>query len=151
SEADLTKVQEVAAQRIADAIAQLNSSSADLAAKLGYTDTLDSLNQKIAELQQGAGSAADTIGSAADTISQADEKLNLEIGDLSPYSDNQKLQLALQGLRQGTVSADQVLQIGRRLYASGNDYDTLFQQVLALTGGGNGGSTSGGNGPPGYV
>jgi ribosome-binding protein aMBF1 (putative translation factor) len=145
SESDLTKVQEVAAQRIADAIAQLNSSSADLAAKLGYTDTLDSLNAQIAALQSGAGSAADGISSAVDNISSANDKLNLQIGDLSPYSDNKKLDLALQGLKAGTVSSDEVLQIGRRLYASGDDYNKLFEQVLALTGNAAGAGSGGNN------
>lgn len=140
SELDLARVQEEAARRAAEAIATLKQSTLDLAAKLGYVDTLDTLNSKIAALQSSAGSAASGIGHAAGAISGAADKLNLEIGDLSPYSDQKKLDLALQGLRAGTVSADQVLQIGRRLYSSGDDYNKLFQQVLAINPAGAGGA-----------
>ena len=133
AESDLAKVQVEAAQEAAAAIATLKQSAEDLAVKLGYTDNLDSLNAKIAALQSGAGNAAASIGNAASSISAAGDALNLEIGDLSPYSDQKKLDLALQGLRAGTVSADQVLQIGRRLYASGDDYNKLFEQVLGIS------------------
>lgn len=146
SEAELTKVQEVAAQRAAQAIAALKNAILSDAAKLGYVDTLDSLNQKIADLQSQAGSAAGAIGGAADNIAAAADSLNLQISDLSPYSDQKKLDLALHGLRSGTVSADDVLQIGRRLYSSGDDYNKLFDQVLSIQHTGSAtGNTSGGN------
>jgi tape measure domain-containing protein len=148
SESDLAKVQLEVARQAAAAIATLKNSSRDLAANLGYVDTLDSLNAKIAALQSGASTAASSIGNAAGAIQSAGDALNLEIGDLSPYSDQKKLDLALQGLRAGSVSADQVLQIGRRLYSSGDDYNKLFEQVLDISktvssGGGGGGSSSG--------
>lgn len=149
AESDLAKVQIEAAQEAAAAIAALKQSATDLAVKLGYTDNLDSLNAKIAALQAGAGYAAAGISGAAASITAAGDALNLEIGDLSPYSDQKKLDLALQGLRAGTVSADQVLQIGRRLYASGDDYNKLFEQVLSIhpsAGGVTGGDTGGGSG-----
>jgi hypothetical protein len=70
--------------------------------------------------------------------------MNLLLGDLSPLNDQQKLQKALEGLRAGTVSQEQVLQIGRRLYASSQAYNDLFAQVSQY-GGANGGVTTGGS------
>ena len=130
AESDLARVQEDAAKKMAEAIAALKQSALDDAAKLGYVDTLDTLNAKIAALQTGASSAAASVSQAASSF----DALSLEIGDNSPYSDSKKLALALQGLRAGTVTADQVLQIGRRLYASGDDYNKLFEQVLSIAG-----------------
>jgi hypothetical protein len=50
----------------------------------------------------------------------------------------------LQGLRAGTASAEQVLEIGRRLYASSQAYTDLFNMVQSLSrGGAIGGGSSG--------
>ena len=71
--------------------------------------------------------------------------MNLLLGSLSPLNDQEKLQKALEGLRAGTASQDQVLEIGRRLYASSSAYSALFKQVMAI-GDHTGGHTSAGSG-----
>jgi hypothetical protein len=58
--------------------------------------------------------------------------VNLLLGDLSPLNDQQKLQYALSGLRNGTVTQEQVLQIGRNLYASSQKYTDLFNLVRQI-------------------
>jgi hypothetical protein len=58
--------------------------------------------------------------------------MDLLLGDLSPLNDQQKLQQALSGLRAGTVTQDQVLEIGRRLYSSTAQYTALFNMVQAM-------------------
>ena len=78
------------------------------------------------------------------------DAMNLLLGDLSPYNDQQKLQMALQGQQAGTVTPQQVLEIARRLDATGADYTAIFNQVMAIGdrtqrnqgGGGGGGSSS---------
>jgi len=152
SEQDLVNVHAVAAQRIAALIAKLKDESRDLAATLGYItggsgDTIESLNAQIASLSGASGDAADAIGQAIDGMR---EKMNLLLGDLSPFNDQRKLELALQGLREGTVDPQQVLEIGRRLYASTSNYTNLFNQVMGManfrstTPGGNVGSSGDG-------
>jgi hypothetical protein len=70
--------------------------------------------------------------------------MNLLLGDLSPLNDQQKLQDALQGLRAGTATQDEVLQIGRRLYATSQQYVDLFNMVKSM-----GGHATGASGAPG--
>jgi len=70
--------------------------------------------------------------------------MNLLLGDLSPLNDTEKLQTALQGLYAGTVTQEQVLQIGRRLYASGQQYNDLFAIVSQFQGRATGGTFTGG-------
>ena len=132
SERDLVNVHRVAAQRIAQFIAQLKEQATELAVQLGYitqADTLDSLNAQIAALGSASADAGDAIGQAVDGMR---EKMNLLLGDLSPFNDQRKLELALQGLRDGTVDASTVLEIGRRLYASTSNYTNLFNQVMGM-------------------
>lgn len=145
AEQDLVNVHSVAAQRIAQLIAKLKAEMRDLAVTLGYTtqgDTLESLNSQIDALGSASYDAADAISSAIDAMR---EKMNLLLGDLSPFNDQQKLELALQGLREGTVDPEQVLEIGRRLFASTSQYTDLFNQVMGMAQfgqGGGGGSQS---------
>lgn len=152
SEQDLVNVHSVAAQRIAKLIQALKKEVEDLAVQLGYMvagDTLESLNAQIESLQSSSQYAADGISSAVDTIRQ---QMDLLLGDLSPYNDQKKLELALQGLREGTVDPQQVLEIGRRLYASTSNYTRLFEQVMGMasfgaqTGGTNSASIDTGDG-----
>lgn len=145
SEQDLVNVQAVAAKRLAQLIAQLKSELRDAAVTLGYTtaaDTVESLTAQIESLSSSSSGAADAIGSAVDSMR---EKMNLLLGDLSPFNDQKKLELALEGLRAGTVDASTVLEIGRRLYASTANYTNLFNQVMGMAqfGQGNTGSTGG--------
>ncbi len=77
--------------------------------------------------------------------------MNLLLGNLSPLNDQEKLRIALHGLQAGTVTQDQVLTIGRQLYASSEAYTALFNQVMQYGGGGGsagntGGGSSGGTG-----
>lgn len=132
SEQDLANIHSVAAKRIAALIEGLKTQARDLAVELGYitqADTLDSLNAQIAELQSSSEYAAEGIGEAVDSIRQ---QMDLLLGDLSPYNDQKKLELALEGLRAGTVDPQQVLEIGRRLYASTSAYTDLFNQVMGM-------------------
>ena len=143
SEQDLVNAHAVAAQRVAQLIARLKEEAADLAVQLGYitgTDTLESLNAQIESMSNASMDAADAIGQAVDSMR---EKMNLLLGDLSPFNDQKKLELALQGLREGTVDPEQVLEIGRRLYASTSQYTDLFNMVMGMAQFGGGGITPG--------
>ncbi len=129
---DLTNVQNVAAQRLAQLIEKLKGELRDLAVTLGYTtqaDTIESLTSQIESMSSASSDAAGAIGSAIDSMR---EKMNLLLGDLSPFNDQKKLELALEGLRAGTVDASTVLEIGRRLYASTSNYTNLFNQVMGM-------------------
>lgn len=129
---DITTVHRVAAQRIQQIADQLRAQIRSGAETLGYipvADTLESLNSQIAALQSSSTMAADAIGSAVDGMRG---KMALLLGDLSPFNDQRKLQLALEGLAAGTVDPNQVLEIGRRLYASTANYRALFDQVMAM-------------------
>ncbi len=132
---ELSRIELIAARRRAEAIRLTMESAMENAAELGLTE-LSQLEAQIAALQDSSGGLTDTIGGVSDAFDAAAQRardtIDLLIGDLSPLRDQQKLQIALEGLRAGTVSADQVLQIGRRLYASGADYRTLFDQVMAI-------------------
>jgi DNA-binding Xre family transcriptional regulator len=151
---ELSRIELIAARRRAEAIRLTMESALENAADLGLTE-MSQLDAQIAALQDTGGQLGDALGGVSDAFDEAAQRakntIDLLIGDLSPLRDQQKLQIALEGLRAGTVSADQVLQIGRRLYASGADYRTLFDQVLAIQAtapiGGGGGPVGGGGGP----
>ncbi len=126
-ESDLANIHQFAAHAAAEAIAQLSSAAQDLAAKL-YDVTGSSLNAVNALLDKMSGK----VQTAA----------QLAIGDNSPLNDKQKLDVALQGLRSGVTSADDVLNLGRKLYSSSADYTGLFnkvQEILGLPGAGESG------------
>ena len=156
SEQDLANIHQYAARQMAAAIQQLEASAQSLAFNLGLTTTgsLDQVNSEIERLQakQNAGHAVRDFGQAMqDAAQKAKDAMALLLGSLSPYNDQQKLQYALQGLRAGTATKDQVLEIGRRLYASSQAYTDLFNQVQSIptaaaqgargAGGGGGGLT----------
>jgi len=122
AEQDLVNIHQFAAKQAADAIAQLSSAAQDLAAKL-YNVTGTSLQAVQAQLDA--------------MQSKTQSALQLAIGDKSPLSGKEKLDLALQGLRSGLTSADDVLGLGRQLYASSADYTGLYnkvQDILGLSG-----------------
>lgn len=118
-EADLANIHRVAAEQAAAAIAQLSAAAQDLVTKLydATGNSLAAVNALLDKLHDKTQSA-----------------LQLALGDKSPMNDNEKLQLALQGLRSGLTSADDVLSIGRNLYASGADYNALYAQVQGIAG-----------------
>jgi hypothetical protein len=135
SEQDLANIHKYAAQQAAQAIAALQASAQSLAFSLGLTTigSLDQVNQEIAALQakanQGSGAIKDFGQAMQSAAENAKHAMDLLLGDLSPLNDQQKLQQALSGLRAGTVTQDQVLEIGRRLYSSTSRYTALFNMV----------------------
>jgi hypothetical protein len=135
----------VALGALNDAINALVDQGEALVDKLYGGGTLESVNQQIAALQGQTDNASDSVqhfGHAMTSVADAAKAAaDLLLGDLSPLNDQQKLQYAIQGLRNGTVSQEQVLQIGRNLYASSQAYTDLFNMVTRM-GGGAGGSGS---------
>jgi hypothetical protein len=135
---DLSNIMDYYSQQAAAATAQLQESAQEMAFSLGLSNqgSLDQINQEIAALTSGSSDASSSLGgfnSAIQKTSQAaTDAMNLLLGDLSPLNDQQKLQVALQGLRAGTVTQDQVLQIGRSLYASSEAYTALFNEVQGM-------------------
>lgn len=138
AERDLARIELIAARQRAEAIRLTEESARGLAGDLGLTE-LSQLESQIAAFEAASGGIQSAVGGVADAFDaaaqRARETMDLLIGDNSPLRDREKLDLALQGLRAGTVSADQVLTIGRRLFASGQDYRQLFDQVLAINAG----------------
>ncbi len=157
-ESDLANIHRYAAAQAAQAIMALEASGNALAVKLGYADSnnLSDISSEIQSLQQKAGQSSSAIQDFGSSITQvsdaAKHAMDLLLGDLSPLNDQDKLQTALRGLQQGTVTKEAVLEIGRRLYASTQPYVDLFRQVsqfpdAASRGGsriGGGSSSSGG-------
>jgi phage-related minor tail protein len=151
---DLTNIQNHAAQQAAQLTAQLEASAQQLAFALGLTlqGSMAQITDEISRLESKAGGGTSSIQNFGNTMTtvakQATDAVNLMLGNLSPYNDQQKLQIALQGLRAGTVSQEQVLSIGRNLYASSQPYTDLFNMVMQYPGssGGTGGSTVVGGG-----
>lgn len=153
---ELGKITELAARQMQSAIAKLQDIARQQARSLGYLgpQTLDEVTVRIEELEAisaNAASAVSGFGSAmSDTAGAAKAAVDLLLGSLSPLNDQQKLQYALQGLYAGTVSQEQVLEIGRRLYASSQAYTDLFNQVMGVRrigGTGGGGGSRGGEQP----
>lgn len=137
---DLANIHSYAAKQFAALRAQLEASAKSLAYTMGLIGpyTLDQVNSEIAALEQKAGTATSAIndfgGAMSQAATKANDALNLLLGNLSPLNDAQKLQSALDGLRAGTVSQQQVLEIGRRLYSSSQRYVDLFKMVQGYPG-----------------
>lgn len=117
AESDLANIHRVAAEQAAAAITQLSAAAQDLASKLygAVSNTLASVTAQIDKLTVKTQAAA-----------------QLAIGDKSPLDDKAKLDIALKGLRSGITSADDVLALGRKLYASSADYTGLFNKVSEI-------------------
>lgn len=156
SEKDLANITQTAANQMAAAVQALEQSAQALAFSMGLSNvgTIDQINAEIARLQEKAGAGATAVNSFGDAMSnaaqRATEAMDLLLGNLSPLNDQAKLQVALQGLRAGTVSESQVLEIGRRLYATSQAYTDLFNMVTHMgsglqqaAGGGGGGIGTG--------
>jgi hypothetical protein len=145
SEQDLANIHKYAAEQAQQAFRALQASAQSLAFGLGLTTvgSLDQVNAEIERLQAKANAGAGAVnnfGQAMQTAAEnAKHAMDLLLGDLSPLNDQQKLQQALSGLRAGTVTQDQVLEIGRRLYSSTAQYTALFNMVQAM---GSGAATS---------
>lgn len=148
---DLVNIQKTYASQMAALTVQLEQGAQQLAFSLGLTNigTLDQINAEIQALTtptQSATTATQNFGNAMKQVSQkASDAINLLLGNLSPLNDQEKLQVALQGLRAGTVTQEQVLTIGRNLYASSEAYNNLFAQVQQYPNHQQGGARSGGH------
>jgi hypothetical protein len=118
-EKDLANIHQAAAQQAADAMAKLGSAADQLATKLyaATGNTLDAVTAQFDKLQDKVKAST-----------------QMALGDLSPLGDQEKLDLALKGLRSGTTSAQDVLSIGKRLYATGSDYRGLYDKVQSILG-----------------
>jgi hypothetical protein len=132
---ELSRIHSRAADLFARVLAQLRNAAQELAFSMGLTNigSAGQIDAEIARLEGMAGSSSTTIREFGDAMmdaaNRANEAINLLLGDLSPLNDREKLQTALEGLRAGTVSQEQVLEIGRRLYASSQAYNDLFAMV----------------------
>jgi hypothetical protein len=126
----------VALGALNDAITALIQQGEDLVDKLYGGGSLSDVNAQIAALQGQSSQASTSVqhfGRAmTSAASAAKAAADLLLGALSPLNDQQKLQYALAGLRNGTVSQEQVLQIGRNLYASSQAYTDLFNMVMRI-------------------
>lgn len=153
SAAELARIYDLGARQMAAAIRKLEDIGRQQARSLGYLglETIDDYDARIEELEGKAKAAADAVGgfgsAMSDVAQSATDAMNLLLGNLSPLNDQQKLQVALGGLSAGTATPEQVLEIGRRLYASTQQYTDLFNQVMSYgrrtAGGGNGRGGSG--------
>lgn len=152
AEKDLATVREYAIAQIARLKQQLQAETESLVSQFNGTTApgLDPINQQIADLEaqlRSMGSAAGSAGSAiSDAANSIQDHIRLLLGDLSPFNDNQKLDIAKQAYLQGNASEEDVLRVAQRLYASSNDYVKVFQWAEANkpstgTGGGSGGGT----------
>ena len=131
SEEDLGRAHLLAALQAAQAADKLEESGKKLAEAL-YGTPLSRIEDEIRALGGSADGASSAIGSLGSSIS-------LLLGNLSPLRDKQKLSIAIDALRRGEVTADDVLQIGRRLLSSGSDYARLFAEVQQISGTGGSG------------
>lgn len=138
-EEDLVRVR-LAAQAKLDAAAKAREFELqDVVAEL-YGTPLQQIEDQIAAL---GGAAADGKNSLKNFLE------SLRMGDLSPLTDAQKHQLALQDMQGAagrgdvsgfTAAAQQFLEISRRLNASGQDFRNDFDLVNQLGGSGFGGA-----------
>lgn len=135
AEWQLALIHRVAATRAAEAIAQLMSATAEMVSNF-YSGNYAGDAESASSAVRGFG---DAMSSAAQ---QASDAIRLLLGELSPLNDQAKLQVALQALQRGEVGREDVLQIGRRLYASSQAYTDLFNRVMAMAVPTTGGSDS---------
>lgn len=128
---------EQAAAAFKKAAEDLRNTGRALAESLWGTP-LSNLEAQIAEMQSAMGGLDSAVDYSASGIESAVDRMrsaiSLLLGDLSPLNDEQKLQAAMDGLMRGTVSQEEVLEIGRRLYASTAAYNELFAQVQQYAG-----------------
>jgi hypothetical protein len=146
SEKDLANIRAYAQKQTQDLIAQLQQQSQALAFSMGLSNigTLDQVNQEIARLEGKAnagGSAVQRFGNAmSDAAQKAKDAYNLMLGNLSPFNDQQKIEIARQGLMRGSVSQDQFLEVARRLYGTSQKYLEEFRFAQQYPGGGGAGA-----------
>jgi hypothetical protein len=153
-EEDLSRALQLSTMQRVRAIQALEEEARALVRSLGL-DPLGMLDSEIAALQAIESQASSAVSSFGDAMGEAaraaSDAVNLLLGDLSPLRDSQKLQIAMDALRAGQVGPEDVLRIARRMFASGQDYRSVFDQVMQIgdrrdQGGGSvgGGSVGGG-------
>lgn len=147
-EEDLARALQLSTLQRARAVAALQAEGQSLAQSLGYT-ALSGIEAQIAALEQEESAATAAIQSFGDAMgeaaSNATDAINLLLGDLSPYKDREKLQMALDAQQQGLIGPEEVLRIAQRLFASGTDYNQIFAQVMAIGDRRSSGQTFGGS------
>lgn len=130
AEQDLILIRQIAEDRIIEAIAMIEEASREL---------VDRLWGDASEVEDSSSSASGSLrrfsGAIGDTARAAQSAAQLLLGALSPLNDQQKLQYAIGAYQRGTVSREDVLQIGRRLYASSQAYEDLFNMLQGMPGG----------------
>lgn len=133
SEKDLALIRQIESKKIAQAV----------------QDILNQLKTTVDDFYdrgKTASSAITSFGSAMTSAAEAAKNAaELLLGELSPLNDQQKLQYALGAYERGTIGANDVLEIGRRLYASSQAYTDLFNRVMATRPPTDTGSSAGGN------
>lgn len=126
AEQDLTLIHNIAAQRVALAIQALMDSTREL---------VDVFYGRGADADAAATAVRDFGSAITESANAAVEAANLLLGALSPLNDQRKLEYAIGAYQRGEVDRDDVLQIGRRLYASSQAYTDLFNRMMAMPGG----------------
>lgn len=153
-EEDLARALQLSTMQRLKAIAALEAEGRALVESLGFgpLGMIDAEIEALAALEAQATSALGSFSSAMGEVAQAaSDAVNLLLGDLSPLRDSQKLAVALDALRAGQIGQEDVLRIGRRLYASGADYRRLFDEVMQIGDRRNLGGDLGGMGSVGNV
>jgi len=134
-EEDLARALQLSTLQRGRAILALQAEGQSLAQSLGYT-ALSGVEAQIAALEQQESAASQAVQSFGDAMgdaaSSATDAINLLLGDLSPYKDRDKLQMAMDAQQQGLIGPEEVLRIAQRLFASGSDYNQVFAQVMAI-------------------
>lgn len=128
AEWQLALIHRIAATRAAEAVAQLISATREMVAQ--FNGTVPDVSSSATDASSSVRGFGDAMGEAA---RRASEAINLLLGDLSPLNDEAKLQIALQALQRGEVGREDVLKIGRRLYASSQAYADLFNRVMRMS------------------
>lgn len=132
-------------RRIQEAIAQLTAAGQDIAAQL-FGTPLDQVNEEIRILQEELGLSGDAFSNISDQAAQARQRLlefadSLLIGNLSPLNQGDQLAEALSQLQSASAAGDaelvqqlarQVLGIARDRFASGQEFNDIFNQVQSI-------------------
>lgn len=125
------------ANELAKALGMSGARAEDLAA----IEQLHAIN--MAALTQQYTVQADASRALADAMKNQQWLQDLDLSELSPLRDDQKLAKSMELLRSSVAAGDydrsqelakQALNFGRDLYASGADYNALYTQVTGLVG-----------------
>jgi hypothetical protein len=137
----LARAHEAAALAASQAVERLEAATRRLVQDV-FGTPLSRINDQIEELQRNSSMAADSLESASDSMARliafADSLL---VGALSPLPSRTRLEEGLAQLRDASETGDaaavqrlaqQVLQIGRERFATGPEFEQLFNQVQQI-------------------